>query len=210
MFEKSLTNIPESYYISNKKIYTRIENNYTISNVEKFDAEKFAEWMQKGFSSCPVKTYAALAREVKSNPATISRLINGSPQTTNGKPSQPDKNLVERLALYFKTDVDDAVVLAGYAPKNKSKIPAPILDAIDRNDNLTEQHSELVANFIDMLGKQGEKEKHEMTREQIRQEYFPQKADIVPFREAEREQPEITAEIIGKIEPRRNRKRKAG
>jgi bisphosphoglycerate-dependent phosphoglycerate mutase len=126
MVETSLSCIPESYYISKEKIYTRNEKYYKISNiVEKFNAEAFALWMKEGFSNCPVKTQKDLAIAVKSNVATINRLMNGSPQSTNQKPSQPPKDLVKRLATYFEKDINEALTLAGHAPEN-SLLPAPL------------------------------------------------------------------------------------
>lgn len=107
----------KSYHISNKKDHTRNKIYYKISNiVEKFDAEKFAKWLQDSFAQSKFKKQIDLVKAVKSNPATISRLMNGTAQTPNGKPSQPDKELVINLAQVFEKDVDEVLLIAGFAP----------------------------------------------------------------------------------------------
>lgn len=100
----------------------RNEFYYKISNiVQKFDSEKFAAWMQNVFKDSAFKKQIELVKAVKSNPATISRLMTGKAQTPDGMPSQPDKELIIRLAEVFKCDVNDVLVLAGYAPNEQIK-----------------------------------------------------------------------------------------
>lgn len=107
--------------------------------MEKFDKEKFAVWMQEGFAASPAKSQAELVKAVKSNPATISRLMSGAPQTTNNKASQPPPDLVKRLAIFFKKNVDDALVLAGHAPESNI-LPEPLktsdFEGFDEEDML--------------------------------------------------------------------------
>jgi hypothetical protein len=122
MLETSFSNISKDYYISNKKIYSKNNNCYKISNIVKFDAEKFAEWMQAGFKKSPHKTITELARVAISNKATISRLMSGAAQTLTNKPSQPNRELVKRLAKIFDENENNALMLAGYAPDNVIKL----------------------------------------------------------------------------------------
>lgn len=126
MFETSLSNIQVDYYISNEKIYPRNAICYKISNDVKFDARKFAEWMKSGFEKSPYKTLTALASAAASNKATISRLMTGAAQTLTNKPSQPNKELVKKLAALFNEEIDAALVLAGYAPEGVSLPRAPL------------------------------------------------------------------------------------
>ena len=128
MAETSFSNINIDYYNSNKKIYSK--NNFCckLSNVEKFDADRFAEWMQDHFEKSSYKTITALAVAVKSNKATISRLMTAAPQTTTNKRSQPNKDLVKKLALVFGVNVDETLMLAGYAPENAAIDNYDILD----------------------------------------------------------------------------------
>ncbi len=90
---------------------------YKLSNtVELFNADGFAEWMKKHWADSKWKNYKDFAAEIKSNPATISRLMNGAPQTLTDKASQPKPDLVKRIAEAFGADVDEALNLAGHAP----------------------------------------------------------------------------------------------
>lgn len=121
MAEKLISGINTDYYNSKKKIYTRNVFSYKISNkVEKFDKEKFAAWMREGFANSKFKTQKELVDAAKSNPATISRLMSGSKQTTTDKASQPTKELVIKLAKLFDKNVDEALILAGHAPTNSN------------------------------------------------------------------------------------------
>jgi len=116
MVETSFSSISKDYYISNEKIYPKNNICYKISNNVKFDAKKFAEWMQKCFRNSPYKTITSLANAAESNKATISRLMSGAAQTLTNKPSQPSQKLVKKLAVIFNEPIDDALLLAGHAP----------------------------------------------------------------------------------------------
>lgn len=116
MLNTSFSNIKVDYYTSNEKIYSSNNFCYKISNVKNFDAEKFSKWMKDSFESSNFKSLTALADAVKSNKATISRLYNGTSQTLTNKPSQPNRDLVLRLANAFNDDVNKVLMLAGYAP----------------------------------------------------------------------------------------------
>lgn len=86
-----------------------------------FNAAAFAKWLKAGFDASPFKTQNKLVEAVESNKATISRLMNASPQSLTGKASQPERELVIKLAEKLKIDVDEGLMAAGYAP---SKIVA--------------------------------------------------------------------------------------
>lgn len=115
MFSTDSNIANEYYYISNEKIYPKNTFCYKISNtVALFNADGFAQWMKKHWDDSKYKNYKDLANEAKSNPATISRLMNASKQTLTDKPSQPKKDLVERIAKAFQADINEALRLAGY------------------------------------------------------------------------------------------------
>lgn len=79
--------------------------------------------MKDSFEKSNFKSLTALAEAVKSNKATISRLYNGTSQTLTNKPSQPNRDLVLRLADAFQDDLNKVLVLAGYAPTSTTNIP---------------------------------------------------------------------------------------
>jgi hypothetical protein len=93
-----------------------------------FDPEQFAQWMTDGYEHSTFKSIRSLAAAAHSNPATISRLMNAAPQTNTDRPSQPKPDLVERLAKLFNKDVNEALILAGHAPKNSADDTYDILD----------------------------------------------------------------------------------
>lgn len=111
--------------------------------------------MQESFKESSYKTFTELAEAVKSNKATISRLMNGASQTLTDKPSQPKPDLVIRLAEVFGADVNQILVLAGHAPQNGTQeIPEAVRKAFAREGKLTPNDEILIANFIEMLKKQ--------------------------------------------------------
>lgn len=103
----------------------------------KFNAQEFAKWMEQSFADSRFKTQTELVKAVKSNPATISRLMTGKSQYLTDKPSQPDKELIIRLAKEFGKNVDEALLLAGYAPNN-TVLPEELaitgFDGLDKDD----------------------------------------------------------------------------
>lgn len=87
--------------------------------MSQFKAEELAKLLTAGFQNSSIKTITDLAAAVNSNKGTLSRLMSAAPQTATGKPSQPNSDLVVRLAETLKINVDEALVLAGYAPLNR-------------------------------------------------------------------------------------------
>ena len=65
-------------------------------------------------------------------------------------------------ASFSEQETQEALRFAGYiAHGAETSLPKPILEAIGKNGNLTENDNILIANFIDMLGKQrAEEEKN--------------------------------------------------
>lgn len=88
--------------------------------MSQFKAEELAKLLSAGFQGSSIKTITELAVAVGSNKGTLSRLMSAAPQTMTGKPSQPNSNLVVRLAETLKINVDEALILAGYAPLGKT------------------------------------------------------------------------------------------
>lgn len=89
-----------------------------ISNIVSllFDADAFAEKLKTAFQQSLFKTQADLISAVKSNKATISRLMNASKQYLTDKPSQPKRDLVLRFAKVFNEDKNEWLIAGGYAP----------------------------------------------------------------------------------------------
>lgn len=155
MLEIVSSDISRDYYISNKKIYNGNKNYYKISNVvEKFNPKKFAEWMQSEFANSKFKKQIELVRAVKSNPATISRLMTGSRQSVNNKASQPPKELVIKLAEIFEADVDAALALAGHAPigdLSEPEIFNGVRISFDRSTKLTKSQQQRLLDVVRVL-----------------------------------------------------------
>lgn len=91
--------------------------------------------MRNGYKDSSYKSYTELAAAVESNKATISRLMTAAPQTLTGKPSQPDKELVKRLAKVFDKNINDALMLAGHAPEiADDDLEFMDFDGLDKDD----------------------------------------------------------------------------
>lgn len=177
---------------------------YFHSKVMPVMKETLGGLIQRRMRDVGIPSKAELARRLGISSAYAGDLANDTGKTKDGV-YMPSPDLTAKMVEVLEVSENKILNAIGYASESAvEKIPAPILDAIGRND-LTEQHTELIANFIDMLGKRRENE----TRER-RQEYFPHKADLAQLGETKRQESEITVEIIGKIEPRRNGKRKTG
>lgn len=132
--------ISQCYYKRNDKIYTSNDKSCIFSNVNGFDAVRFAGWLKNAFEVSHYKSLTQLAADVESNKATLSRLINASPQSLTNKPSKPKRELVQRLADKLNQDADKALVLAGYAPASASvsfEIMTGVHLQFDRRADLT-------------------------------------------------------------------------
>lgn len=117
----------------------------------------FGKWLYNQRKEARL-TQGELARRAHISTSYVSTLEREQEHTVTGALPQPDREIVIDLAKVLNADIDEALLAAGYAPKNASQIPAPILEAIGRNGTLTENENELVANFIDMLGRQRQRE----------------------------------------------------
>lgn len=142
--------ISESYYNSINKSYTEYPILYKISNiVANFDAERFAAWMKDGYASSTYKSQINLANVVGSNQASISRWMNAAKQSTTDKATQPPADVVIKLAVEFKRDINEALIIAGHAPLELPQMPAPLelsdFDGLDNQDLLE------IKNYADYL-----------------------------------------------------------
>jgi hypothetical protein len=93
-----------------------------------FDALKLAKHLQNAFEKSNFKSYTKLAETLKSNKATVSRTLTASVQTLTGKPSQPKREFLIDISRELKTDVNETLILGGYAPLETQ---TPISDVAD-------------------------------------------------------------------------------
>lgn len=85
-------------------------------SVSSFNPEAFARWLENHFQKSSFKSYAEIGDKVGVSRTTISSLSKARPQSVSGKPSRPRHDLVVALANVLNADVDEALLLAGYAP----------------------------------------------------------------------------------------------
>lgn len=85
--------------------------------VPSFDPHGFASWLQDAFRRSHYKSYSELADQAGLKRSTVSALATAKPQTATGNPSRPKSDTVERLAAALGEDIDNALLLAGHAPR---------------------------------------------------------------------------------------------
>lgn len=108
------------------------------SSMADYKAEDFAKWLETAFNESTFKNYSILADAAKLTRATVSALINAREQSLTGKASQPKRETVIKLALALNKDVNEALLLAGYAPTNAGTLPEELqmmdYDGFDADD----------------------------------------------------------------------------
>ena len=83
-----------------------------------YDAEAFAVWLTEAFERSNYKSFSALASRAGLSRSSVSSLANAKKQVLTDKPSQPKAETVVALARALNEDVDNALLLAGYAPES--------------------------------------------------------------------------------------------
>ena len=98
---------------------TRHNRQEVIYNYPNMDYENaFAVWLEAKFQESNFKSYAALGDAAKLSRSTIAALAKKKPQTANNKPSLPRRENVILIAEALKTNVNEALWVAGYATEN--------------------------------------------------------------------------------------------
>ena len=125
----------------------------------------FGEWLRFRLQDARLSN-AELARKVGVSATYIGNLVRDfSPNTKSGK-GRPAEPVVERIACVLNADVDDALVAAGYAPKNRPlKPPTNFAEFVEALEALgIEQFQRFDGPISDDLPP----EEYEMLLEQIR------------------------------------------
>lgn len=109
-----------------------------------FDAEKFADWLQKAFADSPFKTFTELGRKVGLTKATISSYAKATPQTASNKPSRPKRDNVILIAQALKKDVDEALLLTGHSPMNTPQMDESFAGLYKMREKLSAKQKQIV------------------------------------------------------------------
>jgi hypothetical protein len=80
-----------------------------------YDAQEFADLLTSAFKNSFYKSWQEVADKVESTRSTLSRYAGAKPQTLTGKPSQPEPELVIKLARLFDQNVNQWLQAAGHA-----------------------------------------------------------------------------------------------
>lgn len=99
-------------------------------SINSFYARQFAEWLERQFRRSGFKSYSELANRAGLQRSTVSSLVSGKPQTATGKASQPKLETVIKLAAALGSDVDESLLIAGYAPILARGLDLHIADSI--------------------------------------------------------------------------------
>jgi plasmid maintenance system antidote protein VapI len=125
----SINNLRNNLHYCQETIY--------ICDMSIFDAKRFGEWLKDAFDNSHYKSFAQLAEKVGVTRAYVSNLINAKEQLLTGKASQPNSELVVKLAQALGKDVNEALLLAGHAPiDSKIRKPETPADFIQILDNM--------------------------------------------------------------------------
>ena len=102
--------------LSYNKKYSNATSCRIISNKMSFyNPFKFAEWLSNAYNESKFKSWQEVADKVGTTRSTLSRYAGAKPQTLTNKPSQPNADLVVKLAEVFGEDKNNALTLAGHA-----------------------------------------------------------------------------------------------
>ena len=100
-----------------QKIHNCQEITYTFK-MFRYSAEDFAKWLDNAFQLSSFKSYSDLADKVGLSRGTVSSYASARPQSTSNKASRPRRENVIKLASALKQDINEALLLAGHAPKD--------------------------------------------------------------------------------------------
>lgn len=117
---KKNTNCQKKYYNKN---YLSDKECHKFSDMQKFDAERYAKWFRDNYALSSFKSLREVAREVtkrgyRVSPETISRIAREGDQLYTDNPSRPKIGLVDALSDLFGQPRDKGRWAAGWASEN--------------------------------------------------------------------------------------------
>lgn len=143
----SISNLQQIKHYRQETIY-----NYVMSI---YDAKRFADWLNDAYKGSPFKSYADLAAAAKLTRSAVSSLATAKLQPLTGKPSQPKPETVVKLAEALNKDADEALLLAGYAPRGKDMESHEIIKGVrlqlDHSVKLNETDKQRIIDVVKML-----------------------------------------------------------
>lgn len=104
--------------------------------VADFDPEGFAKWLSDAYQNSRFKSMTRVGSLIGSNKATMSRIMNASPQSLTGKPTRLKPSMVKKLGTLLGADVAEGLRLAGFPVYDKDSEPPKnlpeLIEALDR------------------------------------------------------------------------------
>lgn len=121
-----------------------------------FNAEAFANWLNDAYRESKYKSFSELADDVKLSRTTVNGYAKARPQTVSDKPSRPKRENVIQLATKLNKDVNEALLLAGFAPLSSDSESHEVSNGVsvifEDNYFSEDDKNEIVESFRLILG----------------------------------------------------------
>ncbi len=105
------------------------------NSFDMYNAEAFANWLENSFRKSSFKSYAEVGEKVGLSRSAIAGFAKAKPQSATNKASRPRRENVIAIAKALEADVDEALLLAGYAPTTDPLPPELIAEGFEGLDN---------------------------------------------------------------------------
>lgn len=128
----------------------RPETSYNLTVVD----NHFGLWLLTNRKKAKL-TQAQVADIARISKAYVGHIENTRPHGTSGTAPKPSREIVTRLAKAVRGDVDQALLLSGYAPEVMVKDTRDVLDGVtiqfDRSVNLSDEDKEKIMAAVRLI-----------------------------------------------------------
>jgi transcriptional regulator with XRE-family HTH domain len=104
--------------------------------------ETFADWLRKHRKALGL-LQSDVAKRAGVSTSYVSTLERGQKHSTTGADLKPERDKVKALAKAVRGDVDEALLLCGYAPPNHGQPPRNVLEFVRALEALGVSHIEM-------------------------------------------------------------------
>jgi transcriptional regulator with XRE-family HTH domain len=101
--------------------HNRLKVNYNNKIMDDAVSFAVAEWLKKARKQSGLKQ-EELAEKAGISKSYVGHLENARPHNITGVRPSPSPDIIEALAVAMNTDVDKALLIAGFAPKNSGSL----------------------------------------------------------------------------------------
>lgn len=146
-----MQNINNCQVLAYKKIsHSGLDFCKLLANVKQ---ENLTELVQRRLKELGLKK-SHLAEKTGLSRTYITDIANGTGNTQSGQ-YRPSPEVISSLSKHLQVSEIEILNAIGYSSESKQQsIPKPILEAIGKQGEISDRNANLIANFIDMLGKQ--------------------------------------------------------